>query len=604
MTKSQKHKKTRVADFSKAKLKLGKGKKPANNATDTSFKARSIGLPNQTITTDRDDAQPTTRRNLTLADLMIQIKHYSANVRKDALTGLRELLEIHPGMLHTNLNTIINGTSRTIGDEDSGVRKSLLQLYDVVFTLVSTDVLLPHAAPILLHATSALSHIFREIRIDSINFLDLLMKYAPRVFLRSKQRVLDGYLSLLNLRGKTTEDQASSLQSPASLVLSTTSKLMILRSMARFLKITLGGSDSSTTMEDGAACSPRQIPTWFFRPSFLTENAYQCFVQAISPPPPLLASGRTVRWQPTRSELAEEDGTEENAVGSSLHPRNLIDPVNDSWMLEDLDITMRGEEQSDAVDSALYVVLKLSKIIHSLLISTFLDVAGGVAIPGRGGSGGGASDVELLWTVAELASLVYGPIIRSDDNALPRASKVAAQTQLKLVLSRMTTHFPFGNDISVRRDIKSESLLYQLNLLICELSSLALLHVEIMERQPELSDKNGHQLEGNAGHVTEWIVKVLRGQNVTAAQPMGQHLPASGYAALLPTIWSLVNDARTGNAMRTDQQGEPGGIILRQRQVWGAVVDHGNRASTTSAVKKLAVEFIGRVYLVSRQRQH
>lgn len=76
-------------------------------------------------------------------------------------------------------------------------------------------------------------------------------------------------------------------------------------------------------------------------------------------------------------------------------------------------------------------------------------------MPSRGGGGGGGeSEVELLWTVAELASLVYGPIIRSDEDVVSSASRVTAQAQLKLVLCRMTTHFPFGNDHSVRRDVK------------------------------------------------------------------------------------------------------------------------------------------------------
>lgn len=85
----------------------------------------------------------------------------------------------------------------------------------------------------------------------------------------------------------------------------------------------------------------------------------------------------------------------------------------------------------------------------------------------------------------------------------------------------------------------------------------------------------------------------IKSQNVTVAQPMGQHLSASGYAALLPTIWSLLSDARDGRRMEQED------VTLRRRQVWDAVLDHGSRASTTSAVKKLVVEFIGRVYVVS-----
>jgi pre-rRNA-processing protein IPI1 len=44
MPKATKKKKEKAADFSKAKLKLGKGKKVPSNVIDTSFKARCVSL--------------------------------------------------------------------------------------------------------------------------------------------------------------------------------------------------------------------------------------------------------------------------------------------------------------------------------------------------------------------------------------------------------------------------------------------------------------------------------------------------------------------------------------------------------------------------------
>lgn len=68
-------------------------------------------------------------------------------------------------------------------------------------------------------------------------------------------------------------------------------------------------------------------------------------------------------------------------------------------------------------------------------------------------------------------------------------------------------------------------------------------------------------------------------QIVTAAHPMGQHLTATAYVALLPTIWSLLEEGR--------------------EDIWSAVVEHCERAGTTSGVKKVAVEFVARLTLVS-----
>jgi len=55
---------------------------------------------------------------------------------------------------------------------------------------------------LLLHTTSALSHIYPEIRVDAIKFMDIVMGAAPQVFQNAPSRILDGYLSLLSLKGK------------------------------------------------------------------------------------------------------------------------------------------------------------------------------------------------------------------------------------------------------------------------------------------------------------------------------------------------------------------------------------------------------------------
>lgn len=84
----------------KARLKLGKGKKPASNAVDTSFKAHcknnnrstqrwlknppAIALPSQSITADKTQAGPSTKRKQTLPELLSLLRHYSAGTRKGA----------------------------------------------------------------------------------------------------------------------------------------------------------------------------------------------------------------------------------------------------------------------------------------------------------------------------------------------------------------------------------------------------------------------------------------------------------------------------------------------------------------------------------------
>lgn len=61
-----KRKKHSSADFPKKKQKLGKGKRPPENATNVSFKAHSVVVPTQLEQT----AGPSTHRKLTLQVLL------------------------------------------------------------------------------------------------------------------------------------------------------------------------------------------------------------------------------------------------------------------------------------------------------------------------------------------------------------------------------------------------------------------------------------------------------------------------------------------------------------------------------------------------------
>jgi len=75
------------------------------------------------------------------------------------------------------------------------------------------DDLLPHAGLIILFTTSAQTHIFPEIRLDAVRFLDVLLERIPQVVVTGWSdgasahgaRVLDGYLGLLSAGTKFGE---------------------------------------------------------------------------------------------------------------------------------------------------------------------------------------------------------------------------------------------------------------------------------------------------------------------------------------------------------------------------------------------------------------
>lgn len=70
--------------FQKVKTKLGKGKQVAQNATDTSYKARSIALPNQSIGVVHDEGERLTKGGKTWEELRVGSRHYNVAIRRGA----------------------------------------------------------------------------------------------------------------------------------------------------------------------------------------------------------------------------------------------------------------------------------------------------------------------------------------------------------------------------------------------------------------------------------------------------------------------------------------------------------------------------------------
>ena len=108
--------KAAVKDFEKKKQKLGKKKLAPTNSTSTQFKARSVVLPDQTIGAER--GEPVSHRQLTLGELVGQLKHYSADVRHDAVRGLLELVTRHPEVLAPRAAELLDAALPALTDGD------------------------------------------------------------------------------------------------------------------------------------------------------------------------------------------------------------------------------------------------------------------------------------------------------------------------------------------------------------------------------------------------------------------------------------------------------------------------------------------------------
>ncbi|KAH9950477.1 hypothetical protein B0H21DRAFT_723497 [Amylocystis lapponica] len=606
MPKSSKKKKDKAADFSKAKLKLGKGKQLAANAVDTSFKARSIALPSQSIAHDRDTEAPTTRRRLTFDDLVAHLKHYNAAMRRDAILGLKELLEAYPELIGLHLTVLVNSCVRLVADDRA---QDFTVFFSWLFQQIPPEDLIPHSPVLLLFTSSAQTHIFPEIRIDAIRFLDVFLEHIPKCGSHGR-RILEGYLGILNAGTSFGEAEASQR---IHIVLITHNNIYptdsgpvqaTLKSLSSFLMLALS-SPAGSAGPSVASTSSSSTPTWYFSSSFTSPEAFQGFnnvLHSVYHPAVQSISGQTAvsasihRW----AEEIDED------VHQELFPGNFkfsTAPIGAGWSLQDL--TNVGMTVGDAtavhtdggVSPETEHIAHLARTLQSTLVSTLLDCAPIVFSPS---SSPPETELQMMLVLGEICRSLYGALLRQAIEVQKTHDKVVED--LQLLLGYLTPYFPFATDGSslATRDIKLEQALQDLNLIFCELTSFLVL------ASPASADAQHRPAErAVSSHVQSSSLLIIQchipagrpRERIRGAAPARRGIvgiaPAAyhrhGYTALLPTIWSLINSPHARGASSTVLQ---------------AVAEHAVKISSTSAVKRHTVDFLGRLVLLERDPEY
>ncbi|KAJ3762833.1 hypothetical protein EV360DRAFT_34799 [Lentinula raphanica] len=597
MPKSAKRRKEKAADFTKAKLKLGKGKQAPRNAIDTSFKARSIALPSQSIAVEKDDSAPTTRRKLSLDDLLVHMKHHNPSTRKDTIFGFRELFDAHWELVDSSLPVLLNATARVIGDEDASVRKALLSFYSWLIPRISKEDLVPHAPLILLFTASAQTHIFPEIRIDAVRFLNIFLEHFPEVIVSGwdtannslGSRVLEGYLGassmsnlifIVNTNFKSGPPVATST---ASVMLTSTSKLVVLQSLSCFLEAATASQSTSSMTED----------IWFLSSSFTTREAHEAFDQQLSPS----SSKKTIYYKVWAPEMDPEDDVSPVSSSLAIHASNL------SCSLEGLSHEIASCrtfcEIGASTNNSNPFLVRLAKTLYPTLVSIFLDCAPVVFSPSTSPL---EIEMGLVSAVVSITRTLYGLIIQDNSpvclvtsnksiNLIRFFQVLSAIEELQTILGYMAPFFPFSP--SGQRDVKIEQAFQDLNLIYCDLTSRLALASRIPEptsRQNQTTSrgKRGRQLgqdSSRADRVREYVVRTLRGQ-VSSAQLVRQLTPAA-YNSLLPTVWSLLN-----------YSGRDEECLERSEEVLEAILEHAMKTGSKSVLKRSTFNFVARLILL------
>nr|XP_046255818.1 testis-expressed protein 10 homolog [Scatophagus argus]XP_046255819.1 testis-expressed protein 10 homolog [Scatophagus argus]XP_046255820.1 testis-expressed protein 10 homolog [Scatophagus argus] len=190
-------KKKRQDDFQKVKLKVGKTKPKADNATNTNFRTKGIHLPEQL---KRDTSGPTTHRQLGINDLLSQLHHYNANVKHGALLGLRELLSLSPSLLEQHLSRLLSEVAAVFTDKDGSVRVAATRVLKFIAQSVPAERVVPFFPLLSAHLSCAMTHIDLGIQEDAMKVLDVLLEYYPALLAARPEVLFTNFLELISHR--------------------------------------------------------------------------------------------------------------------------------------------------------------------------------------------------------------------------------------------------------------------------------------------------------------------------------------------------------------------------------------------------------------------
>lgn len=188
--KAQKHK-----DFVKPKLRVGKTAAKPSNHTSTDFVAKTISLPNQSLTSKSSHAKLSSDRQheISLVHHLSLTKHHSLSTRKESLSYVEAHLPSNPSLY----KQVFQAVTPMMLDQSRGVRAALVLLLGAC-ARKQPALLELHAKPLALYIHLAMTHIVPDIRNDSCKFLGLLVEHAPFALARMHfTKTLRSFFSLM-----------------------------------------------------------------------------------------------------------------------------------------------------------------------------------------------------------------------------------------------------------------------------------------------------------------------------------------------------------------------------------------------------------------------
>ncbi|KAJ3171436.1 hypothetical protein HDU88_007515 [Geranomyces variabilis] len=564
MPKATRRKKLKAEDFRKTKLKVGKKLAPAANQTDASFKSQSIVVPNQSLGEVKSATDLVNNRNQSFKDMIVQLRHYAAQSRKDALTGLREIQRKHADAFKTQLSVIVAATAPVMVDEERDVRKTLLLFFQDFIPTVTKDHIRPFMSLIVAYTCSSMTHISEHIRLDGLKFLTEWQTHYPELLVTHAEKVIPNYLSMLATNSKAqgmggAGTGSSLLVNPRSQLGGAKARVEVLESLFGYLTLVLHKGTNS----------------WWFFPGVDVQRG----VSYTSP------TATTVTWQQAQQTGAVPNGATQllrNEDRERLHNGGsfeLFGAAATSGVQSDrvvIGSIGTGHKQVAAIRNT-YQLAEFDQlqafidVLMPSLVDIWLESVPNALTPG---SIALTPALSVMHTVLKMMNLMWRSLlVEFKEKSLANW----ATRWLKTISKHFMIHFPFGSGNFTVRDKQVEVILQDMNILFCELLSHFSLSVA-----PSADESSAR----NETAMLDYLSELFAGKN--AQRQMDNTvvtLSTQQFEATFPVVWSLLRTTST----------EDSSSFLR------AFVDRGNMMwGTPSAISSF--EFVSRLLLLSNHR--
>ncbi|KIW27099.1 uncharacterized protein PV07_06874 [Cladophialophora immunda] len=238
MGSSARKKREKKKDFQKQKLKVGKAKPKAENHTDTSFRSQAIVL-NQQL-----DVNAPSQSSIFLHQISL-LASRSDTQRRDALASLTSYVtsSLPTSSLPISTSSLLSSVCPLMLDGSAGVRSQLLKL----FGALPQEDIRDHVTKALPYLRAAMTHLSRDIRLSSLEFVSYMIKVAGSELISCPggwHQTLECFTTVLGWRSTDASKWSST---KASFSGDPRSTARIMQVLAEFLQAGLVGDEQSAS---------------------------------------------------------------------------------------------------------------------------------------------------------------------------------------------------------------------------------------------------------------------------------------------------------------------------------------------------------------------